>query len=58
MQKKFSLIALVLSIFCLIGNLVMIFCNIIENYPYWQHIIWVFLMIAIAYSSYKTYKRQ
>ena len=55
-QKRTQLIALILSLICLVGNLVMIVFDIIDKTPYWKHIINVFLMLAIAFYSYKSFK--
>jgi hypothetical protein len=49
---------LVLSILCLIGNLLLVFYNIANHIPYWKNLLAAILMLAIAYSSYKMYKRQ
>ena len=58
MQKKISLITVILSIICLILNLVYTVINIINGTPYWKHLIAIVLMLAIGYTSYKSYKRQ
>ena len=55
-QKRFILIGLVLSILCLIGNLVMVVIAIIDKTPFWKPLINVFLMFAIAFSSYQSFK--
>ena len=57
-MKYFTLITLVLSILCLIVNLLLVFYNIANHIPYWKNLLAAILMLAIAYSSYKMYKRQ
>ena len=55
-RKRFALISLVLSIICLTGNLALMVVCIIDGEAFWKNLANILLMLAIAYTSYKTYK--
>ena len=57
MNKNISLVALILSIICLIGNLALMFYDIGHDLPYWKDLISALLMVVIAYSAYTNYKK-
>jgi hypothetical protein len=57
MNKKISLVALILSIICLIGNLALMVYDIGHDLPYWKDLISALLMVVIAYSAYTNYKK-